>query len=143
MPPATVSGFFWIFNPLAFWQDDVHHLPFNNYSGDRGWSRRPDCDYNHRWRTQTAWNNIPGCLVKKFTTIFATTQLNSTQSWVSLIFLWKPHHTTNHNRIPPLSQLLNNQTRPNSVYNLISTKLEDSCEKKIRSAPPPYLKTLY
>ena len=67
---------------------------------------------------------------------FATTQLNSTQSWVGLIFLrnHKPQ-TTNHNRTEPsvtFSQLLHNQTRPNSVCNLISTQLEDSCKKNGR-----------
>ena len=65
----------------------------------------------------------------------ATTQLNSTQSWVGLIFLrkpqtTKPHHTTNHKPKPSVtfSQLLSNQTWPNS-YSLISTQLEDSCKK--------------
>ena len=60
--------------------------------------------------------------------IIATAQLNSTQSWVSLIFLRKPqttpqNHTTNHKPKPSVtfSQLLHNQTRPNSVFNLIST----------------------
>ena len=61
----------------------------------------------------------------------ATAQLNSTQSWVSLIFLCKTK-TTNHKPSVTLSQLLHNQTRPNSVCNLISTQLEDLFQKKIR-----------
>ena len=41
----------------------------------------------------------------KLAIVFATTQLNSTQSWVSLIFLWEPQpqpQPQNHkpNRIP-------------------------------------------
>ena len=68
--------------------------------------------------------------------LFCYTQLNSTQSWVSLIFLrnHKPHHTTKPT--PTFSQLLHNQTRPNSVCNLVSTQLEDSCKKVGVSWPP-------
>ena len=44
------------------------------------------------------------------TTIFATTQLNSTQSRVSLIFLWK---TTNHNQT--VSHFISAPTQPNST----------------------------
>ena len=45
----------------------------------------------------------------------------------------KPQHTTttkpNHKPSVTFSQLLDNQTRPNSVCNLISTQLEDACQK--------------
>ena len=44
-----------------------------------------------------------------------------------------PHHRTEPS--VTFSQLLHNLTRPNSVCNLISTQLEDSC-KKIGSPPP-------
>ena len=37
---------------------------------------------------------------------------------------------------PTLSQLLHNQTRPNSVCYLISTQLEDSCQKNWVTPPP-------
>ena len=78
--------------------------------------------------------------IKKQTLILliATTILNSTQSWVGLIFLRNHNHKpqTEPNRTVRhfFSQLLHNQTRPNSVCNLISTQLEDSC-KKIGSTP--------
>ena len=73
------------------------------------------------------------------------TQLNSTQSWVSLIFLRNHTKTTTTNRTVrhffsafslTFSQLLHNQTRPNSVCNLISTQLEDSCKKMCPPLPP-------
>ena len=55
---------------------------------------------------------------------------NSTQPRVGLaLFSYANHTTPHHKPYPTLSQLLHNQTRPNSVYNLISTKLEDSCQK--------------
>ena len=46
-----------------------------------------------------------------------------------------PHHKPQP--YPTLSQLLHNQTRPNSVCNLISTLLEDSCSKKLGQPPDP------
>ena len=80
------------------------------------------------------------CTVLYYIGIIATTQLNSTQSWVSLIFLCKTtttnHKPQNHKPYPTLSQLLHNQSRPNSVYNLISTQLEDSCKKRGHIPPP-------
>ena len=78
----------------------------------------------------------PAISCHHFSSLFATTQLNSTQSWVSLIFLCKNHkpkpQTKNQNHKPSvtLSQLLHKQTRPNSVCNLISTQLEDSCTEQ-------------
>ena len=47
----------------------------------------------------------------KLAIVFATTQLNSTQSWLGFIFL--RNHTTNHTRTEPsvtFSQLQHNQT---------------------------------
>ena len=38
---------------------------------------------------------------------------------------------------PTFSQLLHNQTRPNSVCNLLSTQLEDSFKKEMGHPPPP------
>ena len=69
-------------------------------------------------------------------------QPNSTQPKVGLaLFSYdKPNH--NHNHKPQtepsvtFSQLLDNQTRPNSVCNLISTQLEDSCQKKLGHPNP-------
>ena len=66
----------------------------------------------------------------KIKDIIATTQLNSTQSWVSLIFLCKTKpQTTKPKPYPTLSQLLHNQTRTNSVCNLNSTQLKDASKK--------------
>ena len=56
----------------------------------------------------------------KLVIVFATTQSS-----------YFPKINQNHN------QLLHNQTRPNSVCNLILTQQEDSWEKKIGSPPPP------
>ena len=79
---------------------------------------------------QAARQNNYQTKILHFVNIFATTQLNSTQSWVGLIFLRNHTTTANHRNRPSLfSQLLDNQTRPNSVCNLISTQLEDSCKK--------------
>ena len=70
----------------------------------------------------------------------ATTQLNSTQSWVGLIFLCK---NQNHNHkpqpkpYPTLSQLLHNQIRPNSVCHLISTSTRRFMHKTIMSFVQP------
>ena len=68
-------------------------------------------------------------------------------SWVVLQHLntstksWNHNHkTTPHHKpkpSPSFSQLLHNQTRPNSVCNLVSTKLEDSCKKT--GSPDPQL----
>ena len=70
----------------------------------------------------------------------ATTKLNSTQSWVGLIFLRKTKpQTTKPKLTPTFSQLLHNQARPNSVCNLISTQVEDSWKK---IGPPPKKKIL-
>ena len=68
-------------------------------------------------------------------------QPNSTQPRVGLsLFSYGNHNhkTTNHKTkpYPTFSQLLHNQTRPNSVCNLISTQLEDSCQKKLGHPPP-------
>ena len=55
------------------------------------------------------------------------TQLNS--KLVKPYFPKKPHH--NHTKpTPTFSQLLHNQTRPNSACNLVSTHLEESCQTK-------------
>ena len=75
---------------------------------------------------------------------FCHTQLNSAKSWVSLIFLRKPQTTPqNHNHKPKpsvtFSQLLHNQTQPNSVCNLISTQVEDSCKKRLGHPTISYL----
>ena len=62
-------------------------------------------------------------------------QPNSTQPRVGLaLFSYADHNhkpqTTNQTEpYPTLSQLLHNQTRPNSVCNLFSTQLEDSCKR--------------
>ena len=61
------------------------------------------------------------------------TQLNSTQSLVNLIFLCKPQTTPKPS--VTFSQLLHNQTWTNSVYNHISTQLEDSCQKNRSPLP--------
>ena len=41
----------------------------------------------------------------------------------------KPNHNQKPKPTPTFSQLLHNQTWPNSGYNLISTQLEDSCNR--------------
>ena len=55
-------------------------------------------------------------------------QPNSTQprDGLALFSYAKPQPQPQTKPYPTLSQLLHNQTRPNSVYNLISTQLEDS-----------------
>ena len=76
-------------------------------------------------------------------------QPNSTQPRVGLaLFSYANHKPQPQNHksqttkpYPTLSQLLHNQTRPNSVYNLISTKLEDSCQKKLGQPPHPKKKS--
>ena len=79
------------------------------------------------------------CLDRRIYSCLFLPQPNSTQPRVGLaLFSYGNHdHTTNHKPYPTLSQLLHNQTRPNSVYNLISTKLEDSCQKKLAQPRPP------
>ena len=60
---------------------------------------------------------------------YCHTQLNTKLG--RLFFPKKPHHTTTTKPKPSItfSQLLHNQTRPNSVCNLSSTQQEDSCKK--------------
>ena len=74
--------------------------------------------------------------IKQSSTIFSNkfqyllvAKPNSTQSWVSLIFLCKPQTTPKPSIT--FSQLLHNPTRPKSVCNLISTELEDSWGEKM------------
>ena len=59
----------------------------------------------------------------------ATTQLNSTKSWVGLIFL-RNHKTTPKPSVT-FSHLLHNQTRPNSVCNQFKKKIQSHWPKWI------------
>ena len=89
----------------------IHFITDSSFQlTSRGTQRRQSDSFTPPPRSTKVW-------------FFATSQLNSTQSWVGLIFL------RNHNQTKPtptFSQLLDNQTRPNSVCSLISTQLEDS-----------------
>ena len=59
-------------------------------------------------------------------------QPNSIQPRVGLaLFSYGKPQPQTTKPYPTSSQLLHNQTRPNSVCNLISTQLEDSCQKKL------------
>ena len=73
------------------------------------------------------WEASINKLMWPYFKLFFLPQPNSTQTRVgfALFFLWKPQPQTTTKPYPTLSQLLHNQTRPNSACNLISTQLED------------------
>ena len=64
-------------------------------------------------------------------------QPNSTQPKVgwALFSYDKPNHKPKPKPTPTFSQLLHNQTQPNSGCNLVTTQLEDACQKKLSSQP--------
>ena len=82
----------------------------------------------------------------QFDSNIATTQLNSTQSWVSLIFLWKPQTTNHKPQNQTVSHFISAPTQPNSTKFSMQPYFNPTrrfMPKKIGSAPLPPKKSKF